>query len=143
MAEPVSSNLKPCPFCGAPVEFEEIKGHSHDGIDWSIGCETEGCFGFQSLIKFPTRRAAIEAWNKRPADETTSAHPQIHGIRYDITGWICSICHTWCDEDKDFCTHPRPVQETTPKHPCACPAGGCGRLTLYPNQYCREQNGDC
>lgn len=29
--------------------------------------------------------------------------------------------------------------ETTQKHPCACPEDGCGRLTLYPNQYCRQQ----
>jgi len=52
--------------------------------------------------------------DSRDASETP-APPQIHGIRYDVVGWICSVCHAWCDEDFESCAHPhRSAQETFP-----------------------------
>lgn len=58
-------SLKPCPFCGAAADFEEIAGKAHSGVDFSVGCFTDGCFGYQSYLKLPTKGEAADAWNTR------------------------------------------------------------------------------
>lgn len=55
--------LLPCPFCGGEAAIEEIDGFS--GVRKSAGCNTEGCFGFQSMTTFETRAEAVKAWNRR------------------------------------------------------------------------------
>jgi hypothetical protein len=62
-----SFKLKPCPWCGGPVEFEQINMGDTGNVRWSIGCndaEAE-CFGFQSLTSFARKEDAAGAWNKR------------------------------------------------------------------------------
>ena len=48
--------LKPCPFCGAEVDFM-----NHDSNVFWVQCRNCGSHGMQSR----TKRAAIEAWNRR------------------------------------------------------------------------------
>lgn len=69
--------LKRCPFCGGAADIEEVPSGigRTDSVTFTVGCtEDDGgtmCMGYQSLTTFPTRREAIEAWNKRaPAVET-------------------------------------------------------------------------
>lgn len=61
-----SSNILPCPFCGSSASVEEFG----DGCPsfFSVGCDSTdeaSCMGYQSFTTFSTRKAAIEAWNKR------------------------------------------------------------------------------
>ena len=58
--------LKPCPFCGADADIEEIDAVL--GVRKSAGCNTETCQGYQSSATFATRREAAEAWNTRAAE---------------------------------------------------------------------------
>jgi Restriction alleviation protein Lar len=62
----MSIELKPCPFCGAEVAFEEVASKVAVGIVWSIMCPTEDCILWDALPGlYPTRLAAATAWNKR------------------------------------------------------------------------------
>jgi hypothetical protein len=45
-----------------------------------------------------------------------------------------SILHEW--------QNTAPHLKAGEQYPCACPEGSCGRLTKYPNQYCRALNGE-
>lgn len=60
-----SPALKPCPFCGRSACYEQISGQSHDGVEWSAGCNTEDCWGQQTFSKWPTKTLAAESWNCR------------------------------------------------------------------------------
>ena len=67
--------LKPCPFCGG--EAEVFGGEN----DWcSVYC-TGGCG--VDLPTYPTKQAAIDAWNARSMDEVFDAklHNSIERIR--------------------------------------------------------------
>lgn len=65
--------LKPCPFCGGEAMIEEIRGaRGPDVIRWSAGCKssegkTEGhaCIGYMSVMTYPRRTDAANAWNTR------------------------------------------------------------------------------
>lgn len=53
--------LKPCPFCGGEAIDCEIETGN-----WRIGCNNARCRGDWFASKFyPTKSAAIEAWNTR------------------------------------------------------------------------------
>jgi len=55
--------LKPCPFCGAKVQWAT----STEPDDWEIQCPTEGCPLF-FLGGDHTGRELEAAWNTRSAD---------------------------------------------------------------------------
>lgn len=66
MKETLTSDLVLCPFCGGVAEFEEIESKvTHGAVMWSVGCMTEGCYGWQSHAKFNTKREAAAGWNMR------------------------------------------------------------------------------
>ena len=52
--------LKPCPFCGQPVDWKGWKGN------WQVECPNEKCFvkPFTRLFN-ATNKEAAEAWNQR------------------------------------------------------------------------------
>ena len=66
----MSGNLQilPCPFCGGPAEVEQV-GVGDEYVTFTVGCNESGgtieCMGYQSLSTYPTRKAAIAAWNTR------------------------------------------------------------------------------
>ncbi len=57
--------LFPCPFCGGPAAFEEVR-HAL-GASWAVGCANadEDCVATQSIATFSRRSEAAAAWNKR------------------------------------------------------------------------------
>lgn len=57
-------DLKPCPFCGGEADIEELAGGMGD-CAFSVGCQKEHCFGYQSYARFSLRSDAIKAWNIR------------------------------------------------------------------------------
>jgi len=60
--------LMPCPFCGGEGVMEEVESrviHRPDYVLWSVGCNTEGCYGHMSFATFNTQREAAQGWNTR------------------------------------------------------------------------------
>jgi hypothetical protein len=59
--------LKPCPFCGGPSQFEEITPDKYPHTTWSVGCANgdEDCIAYQMTARFSRKIEAAEAWNKR------------------------------------------------------------------------------
>jgi hypothetical protein len=66
--------LKPCPYCGGEAVLEEVRRDiaPYNVTRWSVGCkadegETDGhpCIGYMSVITYPRRTDAANAWNKR------------------------------------------------------------------------------
>lgn len=55
--------IKNCPFCGGPAALEVPAGTTSPLV-FTIGCLDEGCIGFPAIM-FQTRKAAVEAWNRR------------------------------------------------------------------------------
>jgi hypothetical protein len=57
---------KPCPFCGAPVDFE-------NGRLW--GCNTKGCYASEGTgVDYDEPEDELAAWNRRGiTDELISA----------------------------------------------------------------------
>lgn len=71
--------LKPCPFCGAPVQFEENASQAVAGVTWSIMCPTEDCIMYDALPSlYPTKTTAATAWNIRHIahDRSQSDRPE-------------------------------------------------------------------
>lgn len=56
----MNTELKPCPFCGAPAELKEISDR------WTVKC-TKECAGTKI---FNDKQRPIEAWNRRISDES-------------------------------------------------------------------------
>jgi Lar family restriction alleviation protein len=50
-----TTNLKPCPFCGAPAQHKELNGR------YAVEC-TKKCVGTRI---FNDKEKPIEAWNRR------------------------------------------------------------------------------
>jgi hypothetical protein len=66
----MSEELKPCPFCGKPLEIVSII--RRDGIDGlSAQCPTWGCAGRQ--IAWDTAAEVVAAWNTRPVEDALRA----------------------------------------------------------------------
>ncbi|HGE6051127.1 TPA: Lar family restriction alleviation protein [Vibrio cholerae] len=59
------SDLKPCPFCGGKVEFDQYVGYSLDSSFDAIVCE---CGVYMRQFK-ESDREMIEKWNTRTADQ--------------------------------------------------------------------------
>ena len=63
----MSSELKPCPFCGgkAIVGEYDFRGAKH----FDVWCGDDGrCARLRGA--WPTKEAAIAAWNRRAGEET-------------------------------------------------------------------------
>lgn len=41
--------------------------------------------------------------------------PVAHSVRYDVNGWLCSVCHGWNDQRHTFCVHPHSAEQLS--HP--------------------------
>lgn len=67
--------LKPCPFCGGEAIDCEIETGN-----WRIGCNNARCRGDWFASKFyPSKAAAIEAWNNRLASAVAYRRADEHG----------------------------------------------------------------
>lgn len=73
-------SLKLCPFCGAMPEIE-------DDVYFDISCSnTNCCIG---LNRYKTKELAIQAWNKRPLDESVDTANQ--ELRKKIHQYGCTV----------------------------------------------------
>ena len=60
------TELMPCPFCGGESFMEEVKSRVlNEAVVWSVGCNTEHCYGNMSFAVFNTQREAAQGWNTR------------------------------------------------------------------------------
>lgn len=66
--------LKPCPFCGASAHVREIR--NCDKIMYSVSCDAEGCYGFESMACFPSLEEAMGEWNRREWPSYVIAHDE-------------------------------------------------------------------
>lgn len=41
----------------------------------------------------------------------SSPPPVAHSVRYDVNGWLCSVCHGWNDQRNTFCVHPHSAEQ--------------------------------
>ena len=62
------SELRPCPFCGAPGRTEQ--GRLGDGtgpLAWSVGCSHAGCIAWVLLdiYIYPSEAMSASRWNWR------------------------------------------------------------------------------
>jgi hypothetical protein len=57
--------LKPCPFCGGVPELNDYT--TAPAAAWVLVHRGKGCFVSPVVKNFPTREAAIAAWNRRAA----------------------------------------------------------------------------
>ena len=81
--EPEEPALKHCPFCGGEAFVTQIpynttmEFYEHPKWTWKnpgmwiVGCETEMCLGNYNNVSicFLSKERAIEAWNRRAADD--------------------------------------------------------------------------
>lgn len=101
----MSTDLKPCPFCGGVANV--IDHHNDDG-SVSVGCNNDTCMGFSGLgWLFKTEAEAAEAWNTR-AERTCKLEPleafYITANMLDQTEWgVCSNCGTASPIDSTYC----------------------------------------
>lgn len=65
VSEVSSTDLLSCPFCGGDANYFEDRGRMTGHPVWSVGCNTEHCFGFVSITEFARKTEAKQAWNKR------------------------------------------------------------------------------
>lgn len=58
--------LKPCPFCGSKGEI-----NYREGLEaWVVECSNHFCMASYMIgMDYDTEEEAIEAWNRRVADE--------------------------------------------------------------------------
>lgn len=67
-------DLKVCPWCSGPADFEEIGGKDGAGASFTVGCHdgdgSSVCFGYQSLTQFARKSDAATAWNRRSGPNT-------------------------------------------------------------------------
>lgn len=72
MADTVSE-LLPCPFCGGKAAIDRA-----DTL-WAVACDDEAeanCLAGVTWGRYPTRAAAITAWNTRAATQPAPAFPR-------------------------------------------------------------------
>ncbi|MDR1218670.1 MAG: Lar family restriction alleviation protein [Treponema sp.] len=63
----MTTELKPCPFCGEKVfSVHEICNGFNQIVCWEFSCGNEVC-GTKTAIYIKERDMAIAAWNKRAA----------------------------------------------------------------------------
>lgn len=95
--------LKPCPFCGAFPALRE----SFTDSTFVVECVNPTCR--LQVISFvrDTSESAIEAWNTRAEEPSTSAHDNVnHPTHYETNGIECidaMIAAQGVSAVKDFC----------------------------------------
>ncbi|WP_189587342.1 hypothetical protein, partial [Mesorhizobium sp. M8A.F.Ca.ET.208.01.1.1] len=87
---------------GSPASVEEIDGRN---VTFSVGCDSHDeayCIGYQSLTTFPTRKAAIAAWNKRSGEGvvTKDADEALTEIAAENEAARDDEFNTWEDGDE-------------------------------------------
>ena len=55
------NDLKLCPFCGGKAVLTE----SVNTQTFRVECMNSGCYCYKTLVSFPDKEKAIEAWNRR------------------------------------------------------------------------------
>lgn len=73
--------------------------------------------------------AEIEAALRVPAETIANVEtgPTPHSVRYDITGWLCSVCGGWNADRQQGCAHPHSPLKTS-DNPTHQHAEGCPKL---------------
>ena len=88
----MTSELKPCPFCGEEHISVAYTGYEDEGcVLHTVGCSTSNCPGhIAGSWRYFNRERAVEAWNRR-AEHTCSIEDVTSG--YTETNWgRCSSC---------------------------------------------------
>lgn len=68
MTKADSEELKPCPFCGAPVELAAFTAEEDGARLYGIVCESCGLyadFSERTTSAAEARRETVAAWNRR------------------------------------------------------------------------------
>ena len=65
----MSDDLKPCPFCGTMPVIHCVDA-TYD--TWYIECVYGGCSCKPETWYYDTKEEAIEAWNTRQTDQSTT-----------------------------------------------------------------------
>ena len=61
------TELKPCK-CGCEAELISTQTFSWCNVYWYVRCTNENC-PEETILKYDTKRDAINAWNRRVTDE--------------------------------------------------------------------------
>lgn len=70
----MADTLLRCPFCGG--EARVVEERLPQGTCWQVGCEDRLCYAYYGKgYLYPTRRAAIMAWNRREEEVVHSTQP--------------------------------------------------------------------
>lgn len=88
----MSDELKTCPWCGGPAHVKIfVDGF---GVErYSVGCDTPGCFGWETTANYPSEREAVVEWNQRrpvDIDKLLELADVVHkmGEQYDeVSSW--------------------------------------------------------
>jgi Lar family restriction alleviation protein len=81
----MTSELKPCPFCGGPAKHHDIGNDYTKTRGTQIRCADRLC-GFQKTVKAIvhnldwTREHAFEAWNRRAPSEAVGLLREVERI---------------------------------------------------------------
>lgn len=62
------NELKPCPKCGCEAELISSQTFAWCNVYWYVRCTNEDC-DEETMLKYDTKREAIEAWNRRADNE--------------------------------------------------------------------------
>ena len=63
------NELKPCCKCGCEAELISSQTFAWCNIYWYVRCTNEDCEE-ETMLKYDTKRDAINAWNRRANDGT-------------------------------------------------------------------------
>ena len=61
----MTEKLKPCPFCGAAAEIEQLHSQSGQTHMWMVSCSADDCDTLKDRSGADGRERAIAAWNRR------------------------------------------------------------------------------
>lgn len=74
-------HLEPCPWDGAPATLEEVKSRvTSDEVQFSPGCTNPECIGYQLFALYPSRREAVDRWNRRAPRTLRDPIPLSDGV---------------------------------------------------------------
>ena len=92
----MSSELKPCPFCGGEARI--IAKPYEPKV--CVGCDDDTCLGFSGLgWLYDSEKEATEAWNRRAERMCKSVSPYGFNDRSNAFNFKCSECGAFVDSD--------------------------------------------